>query len=670
MFGGVLRTIRGELSGQLALANVAEIVQHHRIPGYKGQRDAVLACTQILTGNGVQAEAVSYPADGKTMFWAEQTAQGWECDAAELWVVSPEKERRRIANFREMPISIMQGSAPTPPGGVEADLVVVARPEEEASYEGLDLAGKMVLVGTCDMIRARELAVEKYGAIGIVTDRMPEWVPVRGRMDLPDSVHWNGFHWTGHEKRCFGFAVSPRTGDWLRKLENPRLFAKVESRFTASTFMNVEAFIPGQAGEPAEEIVVIAHLCHPKPSANDNASGSGTAMEVARTLQKLIDEGQLPRPKRGIRFLLVPEFLGTYAYLSTHADRIPGMLAGINLDMVGENQELCGSALQVERPSQAVPGYVGDLTAMILHALADDASNFFGTAKYALFRHTVTSFSGGSDHWILSDPTVGVPSPMLIQWPDLHYHTSSDTLDKVDPKMLHRVGTITATYAHFLANAGFAEVRWLASEIAAGFGPALHDALARELANEQGAGSPEDLAEFHLASRIRDLKALAAYVEPERRADYLAVVDDLSREMRRAATSQVRIAGVPKGIAEAAAAPAAPNGSTVAPAELAKRAGEMVPQRVYRGPAPLGLRGFLHLLTAQEREDWRLFNKAHPDGSKIDSLLLYWADGRRNLLDIARQVQLETGYFDLEFAVRYMEVLQKLGLIRVTPSAR
>lgn len=659
MFQETLQKIRDELSGQLALANVAEIVQHHRIPGYKGQRDAAVACANILTANGVQAEAVSYPADGQTMFWAEQTALGWECDAAELWVVSPEKEKRRIANFKEMELSIMQGSAPTPEGGVEADLVVLAEPEEEVSYAGLDITGKMVLVGTCDINRARELAVERHGAIGIVTDRMPEWPPVRGRMDLPDSIHWNGFHWTGHEKKCFGFAVSPRTGDFLRKLKNPRVFAKVESRFTSSSFMNVEAYIPGQATEAGGEVVVIAHLCHPKPSANDNASGSGTAMEVARTLQKLIDAGKLARPKRGIRFLLVPEFLGTYAYLAKHPDRIPGMLAGINLDMVGENQEACGSALQVEKPSQAVPGYVGDLAAMILRAIGDDASNFFGTARYALFRHTVTPFSGGSDHWILSDPTVGVPSPMLIQWPDLHYHTSSDTLDKVDPKMLHRVGAITATYAFFLANASFEEARWLAAEIAAGFGPALHDGLSRALSAATPAGSPEELAEFQLSCRIRDIEALVAYVETERRAEYQAVVAGLSEEMQQSAATQLRIArlGNPGGEAGTAADQNA----------LSDRAQAMVPVRLYRGPAPLGLRGFLHLLTPAERNEWRLFVKAHTDGSKIDSLLLYWADGRRNILDIARKIQLETGYFDLEFAVRYMEVLQKIDFIRLEP---
>jgi hypothetical protein len=34
---------------------------------------------------------------------------------------------------------------------------------------------------------------------------------------------------------------------------------------------------------------------------------------------------------------------------------------------------------------------------------------------------------------------------MITQWPDKFYHTSTDTLDKVDSTMLARVGTIAAT---------------------------------------------------------------------------------------------------------------------------------------------------------------------------------------------------------------------------------
>ncbi|NIN65185.1 MAG: hypothetical protein GTO63_10895, partial [Anaerolineae bacterium] len=42
-------------------------------------------------------------------------------------------------------------------------------------------------------------------------------------------------------------------------------------------------------------------------------------------------------------------------------------------------------------------------------------------------------------------------------------------MDKVDPAMLERVGSIAATYAYFVANAGQGEVIWLAEEILSRF---------------------------------------------------------------------------------------------------------------------------------------------------------------------------------------------------------
>src|SRR6266545_2136120 len=70
-------------------------------------------------------------------------------------------------------------------------------------------------------------------------------------------------------------------------------------------------------------------------------------------------------------------------------------------------------------------------------------------------------FSGGSDHAVLLDPLIGVPSPMLIQWPDRFYHSSLDTPDKCDPASLAIAARCAATYAGFLATAGPAEEAWL-----------------------------------------------------------------------------------------------------------------------------------------------------------------------------------------------------------------
>ena len=137
----------------------------------------------------------------------------------------------------------------------------------------------------------------------------------------------------------------------------------IGSRLFDGELDGATALIPGQTDE---EVVVISHLCHPAPCANDNASGVGATLEMARALHTLIVHGKLPRPRRSIRFLWVAEISGTYAYLASHEDAIGRMVAGINLDMVGENQDLCGSSLLMERPAAACASYADTLVELSL----------------------------------------------------------------------------------------------------------------------------------------------------------------------------------------------------------------------------------------------------------------------------------------------------------------
>jgi len=665
MFQKAFEAIREELSGQAAKGYVMDITRYHRMQASPGFRQAAHYCLERLRQAGVQAEVLAFPADENTRYWSAQMFQEWEATEATLYLVEPEDERRKLADFRDCPISLIQRSAPFEG---EAEVVLLEDGEEEADYEGLALKGKVVFTKG-DLDRVRELAVERRGAVGIISDGMRETPPARGRMDVPDALQYTSFWWMGQEKKCFGFVLSPREGEKLRQLIEKqaqdgkppvKVRAKVVSRLYDGEIEVVSALIPG---ETVQEIVILAHLCHPRPSANDNASGSAAALEIARTLQKLIDDGKLAQPRRGIRFLWVPEMTGTYAYLATHEDEIERLVAGLNLDMVGQNQELCGSSFLIERPPQAMSSFAPALLERLREELLGETAALGGTGEYALFRHAVIPFSGGSDHYILSDPSVGVPTPMIIQWPDKFYHTSEDTPDKVDPAMLGRVGSLAATYAYFLANAGQNETAWLGYEMVARFKRNLVQLVQEKVTERtEGRGTVTLLRKkvAYLVERERQALASLKRLSPE------IAVDGWQEEVaefaeRESARGEEAIGAWAEG-RDLAELPEASKRELDAWEEKAAR---IVPQRLYRGP--VSLRSYLlSQLGEEEREQvWQL-RKEHKKGFfTLPTLAVYWTDGKRTLLEIADLIELETGQRDVELLVEYFQTLAKLNLIEL-----
>ena len=54
------------------------------------------------------------------------------------------------------------------------------------------------------------------------------------------------------------------------------------------------------------------------------------------------------------------------------------------------------------------------------------------------FNYRIVDYWGESDHALFNDAQVGVPSTMMVHFPDKFWHTSFDTPDKVDPTELER----------------------------------------------------------------------------------------------------------------------------------------------------------------------------------------------------------------------------------------
>lgn len=655
MFRTTLRRVRERLSGQLAEGYVADIIQHHRIQASPGFRQAAQYCHQRFQDFGLNSALLAFRAKEGVSYWAAPMFQEWEASEAVLYLVEPEEASRKLADYDEVKISLIQRSASF---DGEAEVVLLEDGEEWVEYEGLDLSGKVVL-SRGDKDRLHYLAVEKGGACGIIFDGMKELPGLRHAMDIADGLQYTSFWWYGGEKRSFGFVLSPKEGERLRTLIKKRqregeppvkVRATVVSRFWDGELNAVSALIPGQTDE---EIVVAAHLCHPQWSANDNASGAATALEVARTLQALIFDGQLEAPRRGIRFLLVPEMHGTQAYLADHEDRLPRMIAALNLDMVGENQDLCGSSLLLERTPEPAASFANDLAERLLEEISSEIPSYAGLGGYATFRHAVVPFSGGSDHYIFSDPSVGVPCPMIIQWPDKFYHTSLDTVDKVDATMLARVGAVAATYAYFLATVGEKEATWLAGEIVSRFKARMLK-LIREGVTRAMAGEDTERDRDILVRRVRFLTdrndhALASLHR-------LVPVDVASWERQARAFAEAELERAQKYI------PHSTVDQPTGPWE--KEAAAIVPRRLHRGP--INMKDYLHRMNEHDWETWWQVYKEHGTATwAYLPLLLYWADGRRDLREISDLIELEMGNRLTEMLVKCCRIWEHLGLVEL-----
>jgi hypothetical protein len=150
----------------------------------------------------------------------------------------------------------------------------------------------------------------------------------------------------------------------------------------------------------------------------------------------------------------VPEWNGTQAYIDSHPEFTgPGLggkvLAGLNMDMVGENLELLHSRLQITRTPDSLPTSMDDLVGAMAE-MVDRTDVRTPRGGESTFNWALTPYSGGSDHMMLIDRKI--PAVMFSHSPDYTHHTSEDTPDKVDPVELERCELIATGAAWRLAN--------------------------------------------------------------------------------------------------------------------------------------------------------------------------------------------------------------------------
>jgi hypothetical protein len=323
-------------------------------------------------------------------------------------------------------------------------------------------------------------------------------------------------------------------------------------------------------------------------------------------------------------------------------------LAGLNLDMVGADQcQTKGISEFVSLPAASA-------------AFADHLLNWLRLPFSDGIRSKEAPFASGSDHYILSDPSVGIPTPMINDWPDRFYHTSADTPDKVSPAALARSGSLAAIYAYWLAAAGPADAAWLSHVMVSRFAAQ---------AGQEAAATGEKLATLQsMAERTRvwaDYLRLSGFCA-ERNDAALASLHRLGMEPAALTEARSRAAGTAAAEEEyVRSLLSAEEALSALPAELTgwrAEAATLIPRRLAPGPIDVGM-ALQADSPALRPAYWQLNDEADEMLHVGASLLQYWADGDHTVADIADRVALETGQPVGEVALRYFKLLAEAGLI-------
>ena len=421
-----------EFSGLRAKNAVAAIAGFHRIQASPGYDDAVRYVAAELKQLNIDSTVSRFAADGKAETFGWIAPPGWAIRSGSLEQLDP--KAKRLGSYDVVKQSILGQSAA---GNAEGEVIHIEKGDSETCFEGLDLRGKFVLTNGRPASMLKFLKDKDVSGIILYPDveraaPSHDLVQYGGLFPKADQLDW----------LPMGFSISRRSADALLKdLEKGvvRVRGQVDAGFIDNPMQVLEAKITG-SDETAGEILLAAHLCHPAQSANDNASGSGVLVEIARVLAKLADRGDLVNT---VRLVWVPEFNGAVPWAAANAEDLKNVLLSINLDMVGQSPELIGEPLRVFRVPNSHPVFLNACFEPLLATLASDQRFLASQGSRRVLHWILDVPSGGSDHLVFQAPPVDVPSAMLGH-DDPYWHTDLDTIEKVDPTRLKCVGVLTA----------------------------------------------------------------------------------------------------------------------------------------------------------------------------------------------------------------------------------
>ena len=214
---------------------------------------------------------------------------------------------------------------------------------------------------------------------------------------------------TSYYKKRWGFCITYKQFKKIEKLYSDQDLFKVviDSSFKKNGNLNYGELV--LKGKSSQEILISTYICHPS-MANNELSGPIVSMG-------LIDHFRKKKLKKTLRFIFIPETIGSIAYLSKNLDHLKKkIIGGYNLSCIGDDRHhSCMLSKYKNSPS--------------------DISLLKAYEKLKIKKFKIHSFlKRGSDERQYNSPGVNLPITSIFRtrygdYPE--YHTSLDNFKVV-----------------------------------------------------------------------------------------------------------------------------------------------------------------------------------------------------------------------------------------------
>jgi aminopeptidase-like protein len=247
---------------------------------------------------------------------------------------------------------------------------------------------------------------------------------IHTRPKLPNAIPYH----TSYYKKYWGFCMSENDKNKLINKYNKNDFFKVviDSNFKQGHLNYGEFLIKGKS---KQEILISTYICHPS-MANNELSGPIVSMSLINYFLK-------KKLNKTLRFVFVPETIGSIAFLNKNLDYLKkNLIGGYNLTCIGDNrQHSC-------------------LLSKYQNSLSDQS--LLAAYKKLKIKFKIYSFlKRGSDERQYNSPGVDLQITSIFrtkygEFPE--YHTSLDNFELVTPKGIYGGFNVAKTAIKILLN--------------------------------------------------------------------------------------------------------------------------------------------------------------------------------------------------------------------------